>query len=423
MIDLDFDDHNTLYATHGLHAFAAKCPPPLVGYALKEYTQPGELVVDPMVGSGTTLVEARLLGRNALGYDIDPLAQLIARVKSRVVDDSKVGVAFERVCAHVEQDLGALTQIDPPSVVMERATPPAFPNRDYWFEPEVSKALALLSFHIAHVLCTQDVREFLWVAFSSLILARTSVANARDIIHSRHHHITHAETPDVMSRFHLRVKQMRRQMLEFKAQCERAPLQSWTRANAGSARSIPLRSASVDLVFTSPPYATALDYPRAHFLAIPWMYAATKTDFTAYRQKAPQYIGSQNGKLAEEFALDARLVKLESAASSLTEVAVQSARQAKLCQRYFLDMYGVLGEIARIVKAGKHAVIVVCPSNIRKVAVPTHTVFAEMGERLGLQLKEELTRSISTKRRVLPYMVDTFGPRMDTEYVLILRKV
>jgi hypothetical protein len=24
-------------------------------------------------------------------------------------------------------------------------------------------------------------------------------------------------------------------------------------------------------VFTSPPYATALDYPRAHFLSVPWL--------------------------------------------------------------------------------------------------------------------------------------------------------
>ncbi len=35
------------------------------------YTQPGELVLDPMVGSGTTMVECRLLGRNGIGVDIN----------------------------------------------------------------------------------------------------------------------------------------------------------------------------------------------------------------------------------------------------------------------------------------------------------------------------------------------------------------
>jgi len=35
------------------------------------YTEPGDLVLDPMVGSGTTLIEAKLLGRNSIGVDIN----------------------------------------------------------------------------------------------------------------------------------------------------------------------------------------------------------------------------------------------------------------------------------------------------------------------------------------------------------------
>ena len=82
MAELDFTSHNTLYATHGLHAYTAKCPPQLVKYGLHYYSKPGERILDPMAGSGTTLVEARLMGRHPLGYDIDPLARLIAQVKS-----------------------------------------------------------------------------------------------------------------------------------------------------------------------------------------------------------------------------------------------------------------------------------------------------------------------------------------------------
>lgn len=39
----------------------------------------------------------------------------------------------------------------------------------------------------------------------------------------------------------------------------------------GDARQLPNQDSSIDLVVTSPPYATALDYSRAHFLAVPWM--------------------------------------------------------------------------------------------------------------------------------------------------------
>jgi DNA modification methylase len=81
---LDFKGQNTLSGSHALHAYAAKCPPQLVRYALRYYSKPGETVLDPMAGSGTTLVEAKLAGRNALGFDIDPLARLIAEVNALI---------------------------------------------------------------------------------------------------------------------------------------------------------------------------------------------------------------------------------------------------------------------------------------------------------------------------------------------------
>src|SRR5262245_21860696 len=97
MAKLNFDSADTLYATHGLHPFAAKCPPQLAKYGINRYSKRGETVLDPMMGSGTTLVEARLPGRNAVGYDIDPLARLIAGVKSRLVSDTSIEMACETV--------------------------------------------------------------------------------------------------------------------------------------------------------------------------------------------------------------------------------------------------------------------------------------------------------------------------------------
>src|SRR5262245_3194617 len=219
MPDLNFDKHNTLYATHGLHAYAAKCPPPLVKYAIRYYSRSGEAVLDPLAGSGTTLVEARLMGRHARGYDIDPLACLIARVKTRFISDAQIEQAYVEVACRAARDVAALESPNPPAAVKRRAAPPDFTNRDYWFSNEVASALAILAHHINHTAMTQAVREFFWVAFSSLILSKTSVANARDIIHSRHHYYQHERPPDVLSKFDARVKLMRKQMVEFGVRC------------------------------------------------------------------------------------------------------------------------------------------------------------------------------------------------------------
>lgn len=421
MPNLDFDTHSTLYATHGLHAFAAKCPPPLVRYALRYYSKPGELVLDPMAGSGTALVEARLMGRHSLGYEIDPLARLIAQVKSSEIDDADVEDAQQLVSCRAARDWASLRAAKIPAALRARSTPPDFPNRDYWFDSTVATALSLLSHHIAAVEVTAPTRAFLWVAFSSLILARTSVANARDIIHSRHHHWKHPAPPDVLGRFEARITQMRKQMADFRQRCDEAPLATKAEARLGDARCLGLPNASVELVFTSPPYATALDYPRAHFLAIPWMGAALNVDLAAFRANAPNYVGSQQGRLAGPLVVDERLTTLKQTGKILREIEKISGRQAKLCHRYFVDMHTVLGEITRVLKRGRHAVIVVCPSHIRRVDVPTHKVFVEMARPLGLRLARQHVRTISERRRVMPYM-SAFGTRMSTEYVLIFQK-
>lgn len=418
---LDFDNQNTLYATHGLHAFAAKCPPQLVEFAVSRYSKPEELVIDPMMGSGTSLVESRLMGRNAIGYDIDPLARLIAQVKSQTIDDDEVEVMGRNVLRNARADLSLAKYAKYVDAPLSDFAFPEFHNRDYWFDSEVSLALAVLAHNINIVGGSTGARDFLWVTFSSLILARTSVANARDIIHSRHHFYQHAVQPDVLKRFESRLTVMRRQADEFRIRCLSAPEQTSAEARLGDARKLDLADDSADLVFSSPPYATALDYPRAHFLAIPWMKPALDIDLNGYRGNASNYIGSQQGMLKGNFLINEKFTRLRQTPSVLKTLAETSVREAKLCHRYFADMDLALGEMARILRYGRYAVIVVCPSHIRKIAIPTHEVLTEIAETYGLRLIDKFIRTINERRRVMPY-ISSFGNRMSTEYVLIFQK-
>src|SRR5437762_2845749 len=84
--DLDFHQQMSNYASHALHAFAAKFPPQLPRVFIEGLTEEGDTVMDPMMGSGTAIVEAFLRGRRAVGFDIDPLALMICRVKTHPVD-------------------------------------------------------------------------------------------------------------------------------------------------------------------------------------------------------------------------------------------------------------------------------------------------------------------------------------------------
>ncbi|MER6358847.1 DNA methyltransferase [Streptomyces sp. NPDC001634] len=63
----------------GSAAHPAKMLPAIAAHAITTYTRPGELVLDPMCGIGTTLVEAIRLGRHALGTEYEPRWSDLAR--------------------------------------------------------------------------------------------------------------------------------------------------------------------------------------------------------------------------------------------------------------------------------------------------------------------------------------------------------
>ena len=80
--DLNFHGEDSGYASHDVHAFAAKFPPQLPRAFIRGLTVPGDIVLDPMMGSGTTIVEALLEGRRGIGLDIDPLALRVSHAKT-----------------------------------------------------------------------------------------------------------------------------------------------------------------------------------------------------------------------------------------------------------------------------------------------------------------------------------------------------
>jgi SAM-dependent methyltransferase len=427
--DLNFHNADTRYATHGLHAFAAKCPPPLAAWAVEQYTQPGQLVCDPLMGSGTTLVEAALHGRRAIGFDIDPLACLIAQAKVTPIPDADLHAANAALLEAIAR-LRDTHAVGCASGTLPEAWPaeqhlPRLPRLDYWFLPQVQVALVLLKQAIAATTTNPAIRRLWHATFSSLIIAKRSVANARDIVHSRHHHQAHATPPDVFRRFQHRLRQVERQMQAYTTGCgAHARRLAAPDVRQADARQLALADASVDLVLTSPPYCNALDYTRAHRFAVAWLADVLETSLDSYVRRGPEYIGSDRAaRRGAAVALGIPEV------DAITEqIRTLDEARGHLVARYFADMQLIIRQIGRILRPGGHAVIVVCPSNIRKISIAWHSAFSAIAERLAPQSRlteiEVIERAIDDRRRLLPYMNagEQLARRMRTEYVLVLRK-
>lgn len=86
-LDAVYSDEPVSGHTHDFYRYPARFSPIFAREAILAFSGLGDTIVDPFMGSGTTLVEARLHGRNAVGTDISSLAVFIAQVKTRIMPD------------------------------------------------------------------------------------------------------------------------------------------------------------------------------------------------------------------------------------------------------------------------------------------------------------------------------------------------
>ncbi len=92
LVDAARDSTRVSGLTHQHYRYPARFSPRFVRAAIEQFTQPGDLVFDPFMGGGTTLVEAIASGRNALGTDISSLATFVSTVKTRICSDQDLDV-------------------------------------------------------------------------------------------------------------------------------------------------------------------------------------------------------------------------------------------------------------------------------------------------------------------------------------------
>lgn len=150
---------------HLLHPYPAKLLVHVPYFFLANHllSKPGDTVLDPFCGSGTVLVEAQLANRRAYGVDANPLARLIARVKTTRLNVS----ATKRALVEILTTLPAQPSGPRPDVV----------NLEHWFYPSTSRQLECLREAIGRVRTTA-IREFLTVCLS-VCVRKVSFADPR----------------------------------------------------------------------------------------------------------------------------------------------------------------------------------------------------------------------------------------------------
>lgn len=431
--DLDFHRHSSNYASHNFHSFPAKFPPQLPLQFIIDLTDPRDVVLDPMMGSGTTVLEAYLNGRRAFGFDIDPLAIMIAKVKTTPLKQEMLIKCYREILKNaknqIKQDTNELKQI-----LLSRWDSKTKQFVDYWFAQEIQLELLALVLQISQIE-NEDIRIFFELAFSAIIITKSGgVSLALDLAHTRPHKakvvylknggILFGEELDErkLPRLKVLTKKLRSPIEEFEKRCIQN-IEGLVNRNSnaikpeikfGNAQKLPLKDTSVDLIVTSPPYASnAIDYMRAHKFSLIWF--GYQIDELSLKRK--EYIG---GEVMTNFNYE----KLPDFTSVIVaDISDLDAKRGKVLHRYYSEMTRTLREMYRVLKSGKAAIVVVGNSVMRGRDTETQNCLADIGRNIGFEVPKIGVRKLDRNKRMLPAGIETntnsqIQQRMHEEYVI-----
>jgi DNA modification methylase len=397
---------------HALHPFAARFPHGLAGYFITALTSPGDVVLDPMCGSGATLLEGWASGRSVVGVDLDPLARRQSLARTTPLNPEAVRHAAEAALQRAaELYAGVGRPSEPLAAIRDDMDSQTRQFLDYWFLTETQEELAALVLSI-RAEPDHDLRNLFEVVFSSTIVTKSGgVSRARDLAHTRPHRVA-----DKSPRRPIRVFQTLIQRAADSYRAVDSGAVGYRSVIAGDSRVLPLPSNSANLVVTSPPYASALDYMRAHKFSLAWL----GDPIPRLSRLRSRYIGAER---QSGTASAAALTPLAASAVQLLEPV--DPGKARVLSRYFVDMSAAIGEMARVLKPGSAAIIVVGPSVMRGVLIPTHDCLAEIAAQAGFDVVAVAPRTIDRDRRMMParnaadrYAMGGMERRMHTEYII-----
>lgn len=355
--DWEFKGLNDYHKIHQLHPYFAKYHSELPRRIIQSMTKVNDVVLDPFCGSGTTLVESSLIGRNAIGIDMNPIACLMSNVKTSIISNSKATLIY-KLLHDIESDIDSYYGKTQPTSRLNGDNNyklPQFHNRDFWFTSNALNELAIIKRHILF----QKDRVFLNLLLLSF--SRIIVFASNQHGESRYTRILKKRKPkDIFNQFNKVVLNMFEVVKDYNKHRKDVEIKVY---NKDSRTMDFIKDNSIDLVVTSPPYLNSWDYGLYHRFRFFWL--------------------DMNVKLYEENEIGKHLRALEGR-SKTDEV-----------YRYRIDMRAVLKEVSRTLKHNKFCFIVNANSIVKKKFIDTNEILVEEAKKCNLMLIDVLDRRVN----------------------------
>lgn len=361
------------YARHRWFNYKEGFSPVLVEKIFEEYDlNEGSVVCDPFCGAGTTLLVAKAKGMDSIGFEVNPFAALITRIKTANYEDKDI-----KEFKNILRELSVMT-------IVEEIT---LPENEYLrriFEPEMLIVQLNIRDHIKRLNPgkAKDLLFFAWICTLEDCSLYRKAGNGLKVKRKPPVYEPGAAFEYALGKIQNKADSM---------------IEDYTEEDNGILPKLYIDSVTtleehvpeetIDLVLFSPPYANCFDYTKIYYLEL-WFgeFVNSPGDQKEIRMKSLRsHCHATWPERYTEFympELNDEILPL------LREQKLWTNRIPDMLNGYFADMEEALKQIYQTLKKGGHCAIVVSNSAYAGIVIPTDVFLAIIAEKIGFKVQE-----------------------------------
>lgn len=400
----NFEKADTKYCTHGIYKYPAMMVAPIVKRLMDEFATQGESVIlDPFCGSGSVLVESVLHDCKSYGIDINPLALLLAKVKTTPIDSELLIAEYRKFAEFKNKNTRNLED-------------PNFFNIDFWFKPNVIKKLSIIKKWISEIE-DEDIRDFFKMVFAETVRRTSNTKNGEFKLVRLPGKQLAMHNPDVYITFE---KVFNHNVLKMEQFFRAIPLNPKNPhilyEDSRTKTSVP--SGTIDLIITSPPYGdskTTVAYGQFSRLSLQWL---------GFDEVAASIDNiSLGGKVSKNNELILESPSLKTVINQIIKIDEKRVRDVLA---FYIDLDKCFKEMDRVTHSGSVVCIVVGNRTVKGINIPTDDIISELMHLHKFEHEKTIIRKIPNK--VMPSLNSPtnesgkLGRTMTKENIVILRK-